>query len=157
MTARTIAIDKSKGDIVISVDADIYCPPNFVNLYISHFQDSSVVAVSSPRIVEGILYTPSMLWSILLKKKPIMYGSNSAFRKWAFFESGGWDLDINQLDLDWMVKEEEEDFGNRLSHLGRCIFDIQAPVVTSNRRYFPTGSFLEDTEICERFARHCVI
>lgn len=150
LTARTRAIKNSKGEIIISVNADTIYPKNFVNLYLKHFSDPEVVAVSSPRL--SLPFNRLSLWYYLLfQKKPIMYGSNSAFRKKSFYEIGGFDLSINQFSGDELQPEEEVKFARRLSKAGKYIFDLQAPVFTSSRRLFASGKYLKELEKYERF------
>lgn len=156
LTARTMAINEANGDIIISINADSFYPVNFVNLYLEHFHDKDVVAVSSPRIYKGALSPLTMCVSILLPK-PHMYGSNSAFTKDAFSLVGGFDLSINQLNANELQPEEEIKFAQRLSQIGKYVFDLQAPIFTSQRRIFPYEKYAEEMESCERFAKHCVI
>jgi hypothetical protein len=63
-------------------------------------------------------------------------GSNSAFLREAYFESGGFDLSTDQTDIWAMVLEEELKFAARLDRVGKVVYDWQAPVFTSARRMF---------------------
>jgi len=135
LTARHIGIEAAKGEIIVAVDADTHYPPNWLNLMLRHFKNPSVVAVASPRL---------HMYPLTLKSVPVlaindailrcMRGSNSAFRKSAYQQVGGFNLNIDQLNLK-IYLEEEVGFQRRLRKLGLTIYDWQAPIFTSNRRF----------------------
>jgi glycosyltransferase involved in cell wall biosynthesis len=135
LTARTTAIKQSRGDIILAVNADTYYPPNFANILLRNFRRNGVVGVSGIRIHEGPL-APLTILFYLLHSKLIMLGTNSAFLKSAFYEVGGWNLNIDQSNAIELQLEEEEIFARRLSQVGEVVFDPKAPAFTSPRRLY---------------------
>ena len=146
LTARHIGMEKAQGQVIVSVDADTYYPPNWLNLILGHFSGVQVVAVSAPRIgkpEEAGILTVFSVWLAVVDIGPIggmrLPGQSCAVRKEAYFEVGGFNLDINQLDVHEMVREEEIIFGIKLRRIGRVIVNWQAPVFTSARRCMFVG------------------
>lgn len=138
LTARHIGTLKAKGDIIVSVDADSYYPPNYLNLVLKHFQNPAVVGVTGPRLYEidsAFLIDAAKLYASLYEQAAgRMPGSNSNYRKTTYIQAGGFNLKINQRDSDIMVKEEEYEFPSRLRQFGRVVWDWMAPCLTSARR-----------------------
>mgnify|MGYP001605985027 CR=1 FL=1 len=135
LSARHLAIQHAKGEIIISVDADTFYPANWLNLMLRHFSNPDVVGVSSPRMFmfPNTFHSLSIAFGDSLFRS--MRGSNSAFRKSAYGQSGGFNLNIDQLDITQMIWEEEVMLQRRLRQLGKVIYDFQAPIFTSNRRW----------------------
>lgn len=131
LNARTLAISQSIGDIIVAVNADTFYPVNFLNILLRPFADQQVVGVMSLRLHEGLL-APLTMWYQLAF--PRFYGSNSAFRRWAYYRIGGFNLNIDQSKSDQLVWAEEVDFMERLSKIGKVLFEPKAPVFTSTRR-----------------------
>lgn len=149
LTARTLAIEQSTGDIVMATDADCFYPPNYTNMMLKHFQDPDVVGVSCIRLHEGGL-GPLTMWYYIFHPKPVLIGSNSAFRRDAFDKIGGWDLGINQLDVRELEAEEEDRFARRLAQVGKVVFDYKISMISSARRVpGPLGSTKFKEEIKE--------
>ena len=132
LTARDAAIRNSAADIIIAVDADTYYPIDWIRKTVQHFAKSDVVGVTGPRIHDNPDYALFGAANCLFWR---FYGSNSAFRKKAYIDSGGFDLSINQRNSDAMVQEEEINFKNRLMQFGKVIFDYGAVCITSARRF----------------------
>jgi len=130
LNARTVATRQSRGDIVVSVNADTFYPPNFLNLLLRPFADPEVVAVTGLRVHEG--FSPLTMWCHLAR--PRMFGSNSAFRKWAFDAVGGFNLGVDQSVSEELVWAEEVDFPERLAGVGKYVFEPRAVAFTSPRR-----------------------
>lgn len=145
LTARNLATDQTKGNIIVSVDSDSYYPPQwlntllepFNNLYDTEYENDYVVGTVGstfddppipgvPRQIRNIaeaidryIYHPNQ-----------MVGRNSAYWKHAFYQSGRFDdINTNQLNVVTMVKEEEEGFGKRLSKLGTIVLKFDAMCV----------------------------
>lgn len=142
LTSRHLGIEKAKGEVIVGVDADSAYGKNWLNLILRHFQNSRVVGVVGPRIADpqeaGPLGSGFSIWLSLVDVSPIaglrMPGQSSAFRKDAYYQVGGFNLDINQQNVHEMVREEEIRFAWKLRKLGLVIVDMQAPVFTSIRR-----------------------
>jgi len=143
LTARDIGYKEAKGEIVISVDCDTYYPPNYVNLVLRWFKLPEVIGVVTPRLVspeESVLATGLSVWMSLADVGPLLVGGmrapgqGIALYRQAYFDVGGFNLNIDQLNIHEMVREEEIGFAARLRRLGRLIVDWEAPCFTSLRR-----------------------
>jgi glycosyltransferase involved in cell wall biosynthesis len=130
LTARTMAVQQSVGDIIVSVNADTFYPPNWLNLMLRPFADLEVVGVIGLRVHAGVLEPLSMWYSMFF---PRFYGSHSAFRRWAFCAVGGFNLNINQSNARELVWAEEVDFPSRLERVGKVAFVRSAVAPTSAR------------------------
>lgn len=139
LTARNLATDQSNGNIIISVDSDCYYPPFWLNTLLEPFNN-----IDNPnynKIISGVVgstsdpyvpKTPMIIMNfkeILARKiyQPFqMIGRNSAYWKHDFYQVGYFNESINQMNVIEMVKEEEQNFGTRLSKLGKIIFKLNA-------------------------------
>jgi glycosyltransferase involved in cell wall biosynthesis len=139
LNARHVGVLNASGDIVVAVDADCVFPPNFLNLLLRHFKDRRVVAVGGPRLVaEFNLVGLGYVWKAFFDwvRRDRLPGSNSAFRRWAYFKSGGFNLAVNQFSRAELVREEEHEFARRLSRFGKIVFDLTASCFTSSRFWY---------------------
>lgn len=143
LNARHLGVEKAKGEVVVSVDADSRYGINWLNLMLRWFSTPDVVGVVGPRLVkpeEGIGNTAFSVWFSLFDVGPLllggmrMPGQSAAFYRDAYFEVGGWDLSIDQQNVHEMITEEEIRFAMKLRRLGRVVVDWQAPAFTSARR-----------------------
>lgn len=128
LNARNVATKEAKGCIIVSVDADTYYPPNWLNLMLEPYHhDPNVVATTSTKYFEFIDYATALL-------KPFFHGNRvsgraSTFKKWAFKALGGFRIaGIDQRNAEQMVLEEEIMFKRRLEQLGKVVF-VNAPVI----------------------------
>ena len=136
LTARNLAINEARGNIIVSVDADCYYGEHWLNTLLSEFNDPNVVAVSgstidndaiSPILQDFVYVLDNLGRAISYPDK--MSGRNSAFYKHIFYLSGRFDESINQLDVDEMLKEEEYGFGKRLSKYGTVKYKLNASTI----------------------------
>lgn len=148
LNARHLGMEKAKGKIIVSVDCDCKYPPNWLNLMLQWFRRPAVVAIVGPRLVdpkEGFWATGISVWFSLFDVGPLLAGGmrapgqSMALRRQAYFQTGGWDLSINQQNMHEMVREEEIIFARKLRQLGRVIVDWTAPCFTSARRVMFLG------------------
>jgi len=143
LASRNHATRRVNGDIIVAVDADTYYPPNWLNFTLRHFNNDGVVAVSGPSIFDGNVSVLGRLSAagvnLFGRAGNYISGRNSAFTKDGFENVGGFntDAEYNQLTSrilsTWI--EEEWAFGKRLSDIGKYVFDYQASVYTSARRF----------------------
>lgn len=134
LTARNIATDQSNHNIIVSVDADAYYPPNWLNTLLKPFNNPEVIAVHGSNIDHdapfiGRLFTLIHPLYIKALSPYEMNGGNAAYYKHAFYLTGRFNEFINQLNSSEMSKEEEHNFGKRLSRLGKVIYKLNAPKV----------------------------
>jgi len=132
LTARNMATDMSTGNIIVSVDADTIYPYHYLNTLLKPFKDPEVVGVDGGELDYSIPNISGKLMSFLylLRKTFIwpnrMHGRHCAYMKHIFYKMGKFDESINQMDVKQMIKEEEKEFGNRMSKLGKVIFKYNA-------------------------------
>lgn len=132
LTARNIGTDVSRGNIVVSVDADTIYPYNWLNTLLKPFQDPHVVAVHGGTFDYTIPNVPGQFYTLAtyLQRKIIrptqMTGRNSAYYKHLFYLSGKFDETIDQINVDEMLKEEEYSFGEKLSQFGKVVYKMNA-------------------------------
>jgi len=148
LTARDLGIRKARGDVIVSVDCDTTYGYNWLNLMLRWFQYPDVVGVVGPRLVdpqEAVWGTALSVWLSLVDIGPLLLGGmrtpgqSVAFYRQSYFDTGGFDLSINQQNVHEMVREEEIRFAMKLRKLGRVIVDWQAPCFTSARRVMFLG------------------
>ena len=166
LNARHLGMEKARGDVIVSVDCDTFYAPNYVNLILQWFRRPNVVGVVAPRLVdpeENLLATYLSVWMSLADVGPLLAGGMRApgqsvsFYREAYFQTGGFNLNINQRNVHEMVREEEIRFAMKLRRLGRLPVDWQAPCFTSLRRVmgFKTGEkyakFIKERLNGERF------
>lgn len=156
LNAKKIAIEKSAGDIIVSTNADTYYPDGWLNNMLLHFKDPYVVGVSSPvfyhsfKLLNGVM----MFWSPYEQR---FSGASSAFRKDAFYMSGGYNTNIDQTSGKEVQYEEEFGFKTRLSRVGKVSFEWK-PVYTSGRRHKCNltdrgGQYCNEMNKGERFSK----
>jgi glycosyltransferase involved in cell wall biosynthesis len=136
LTARNLAADYAKGNIIVAIDTDTYYPYHFLNTLLEPFNN-----LDNPkyRNLVGVFgstfdYTniPGKLFSLgdFLYNKLIsmnrMTGRNSAFYKHAFYLANRFNESVNQMSLWPLFEEEEKLFGNRLSKLGKIVYKLNA-------------------------------
>lgn len=138
--ARTLAIEKSTGDMIVFIDADTIYPTNWLNSMLKQYYiDPDVVAVSGPEFHPDIsmivdLYEP--LFIVLLSSLvPIighgttnaMIGHNSSCYKWAFNMVGGFDVSF-EYDIKSSKDTQtvlEKHFARKLKTVGKYVYDPQ--------------------------------
>lgn len=139
LTARNIAIDRADGNIIVSVDSDSFYGPFWLNtllrpfndIYNQHYDSNIACVVGStydpfiPGIPTDIRNISELIDRKVLNPKRIV-GRNSAFWKHYYYKVGRFDESINQMNVHEMMKEEEYDFGEKLSKLGKILFKMNA-------------------------------
>lgn len=138
LTSRNIATNEAKGNIIVSVDADTYYPPLWLNTLLEPFNNLSnpdyenVVAVSGSTFDYSINHVPGPLFSLgdFLYNKIInthrIVGRNSAYLKHVHYLAGGFDETVNQSHISSLFREEEGLYGQRLSRFGKVIYKLSA-------------------------------
>ena len=119
LTARDIGIKNAKGEIIVSADADSFFPPNSLNLLLKPFKCPEVIATTGTtdgNILEPIGY----VFFRFVHYSSKIAGRFSAFRKWAYFKIGGFDLTKQKSVVD-MIQEEEIGFKRKLEQYGKVV------------------------------------
>lgn len=140
LNAKHLAILDANGEIIVSVDADCYYPPNFLNLLLKPFEDPNVVAVggcTQPEVGNPILKTGYLMqiWLYTLTQNTLI-GRASAFRKDVYLQTGGYRLTFNQTDVAQVQHYEEVELTQRLRKLGKVVFNPKAVVYHSPRMFY---------------------
>ncbi|MFP3265452.1 MAG: glycosyltransferase family 2 protein [Acidilobus sp.] len=131
LRARHLGIVSAEGEIIVAADADSFYPPGWLDLMLRPFYDPGVVATTSTTW-QGSLEPLAALPKLLVYENR-MSGRGSAFRRWAYFAVGGFDLGADDRyletgDTNILVEEEEVGFKRRLEALGRVTL-VDAPVI----------------------------
>lgn len=139
LTAKQFGVYEASVDIIVTVDADCYYPPDYLELMTRHFEDPNVVLVAATHYSTSN-QTPFGKWwrnfTTRLGTAVFKYaaGCAQAFRRDAFFAVGGYDLSINQFDWRIMVSEEEFKFPQRLVQIGKIIYEPETFALMFDRR-----------------------
>lgn len=141
LNARNRGINEASGNIIVAADADIYFPCFWLNTLLEPFNNISNPANINISGVSGSIYNPNIpgipafVYNIThYIDKTIVYpnnmsGANSAFWKHKYYEIGGFNENINQLNIEEMHQEEERSFGTKLTKLGKVVFKLNAKCV----------------------------
>ena len=141
LTARNTGIRESSRNIIVAADADIYFPCFWLNTLLEPFNNienpynTNIAGVSGSIYNPNIPGIPTFVYNIAhFIDKTIVYpnnmsGANSAFWKHHYYELGGFNENINQLNAEEMHQEEERDFGTKLTQLGKVVFKLNAKCV----------------------------
>jgi len=134
LLSRDIATRLASGEIVVSADADTFYPPGWLSRVLEPFRDPRVAGVTVPSIEGGAPLRELFfgLWKHTVYSSK-MLGRGSAYRKWAYLATGGFNTEADRLYLETgdtgvLVYEEEIGFKERLERVGRVVY-INAPVI----------------------------
>lgn len=141
LNARNAGIRESSGNIIVAADADVYYPCFTLNTLLEPFNNISNKYYENVSGVSGSIYNPNIpgiptfVYNIAhFIDKTIVYrhnmsGANSAFWKHYYYELGGFNENINQLNAEEMHQEEERNFGKNLLRFGKVVFKLNAMCV----------------------------
>jgi len=120
LNARHLGVLNSRGEIIVSCDADTVYPYDFLEKITDPFRNPEVVAVA------GTASWGPILDVLALPVKISYYGSRlsgraSAFRKWAYFAVGGFNLTVNQENWEELMLEEEIRFYRKMREIGKVV------------------------------------
>lgn len=137
--ARQKGLLTARGEIVISGDSDCLYPPDWLQkIYAIFKQNSSLVAVSGPAIVDTYPwwayahYTCGFALTHLVFKITgyVLYvvGSNFAYKRQVFLDIGGYNtyLDCGGDEFDPLY---------RLQKIGKAVYNKNVQIIGNNRRY----------------------
>ena len=139
---RQLGAEISTGDVIVTADADTIYPKDWLERIVKYFEeDERIVAVSGPTIpireesvfMDRFFYLLGNLSLIILHRLGVVWfrGSNSAYRREAFFKSGGYDPKLEA--------REDSDLSKKVAKFGKTIFDWNIVAMTSMRRREATG------------------
>ncbi len=165
LTARNIAIDQAKGNIIVAADSDTYYGPFWLNTLLEPFNnisdpnyDPNIVGVVGSTYDPNIPGVPTFIRNFAeiydrkLANPNQMVGRNNAFWKHSFYLSGRFDdINIDQLNVKDMIKGEERDFGIRLSKLGKVVFKLNANCVHLGSEKIGCRLGTVNKDICDNY------
>lgn len=107
----------ASGEIIISIDADCYVPPETVENFVSYFKDPKIsaavgnVKIGNTDTIIGVIQYLEFLFSFYFKKSDsllgaiyIIGGAAGAFRKEVFEKLGGYSTSNITEDIDLSVR-----------------------------------------------------
>lgn len=160
LIARNLAIDQAKGNIIVNVDSDCYYPPFWLNTLLKPFNrfeyDNLVCVVGStydqfiPGVPIPIRNIAELIDRNILSPKRIV-SRNSAFWKHHFYLIGHFNENINQMNVHEMMKEEEYDFGKKLSKLGKIIFKMNANCIHLGGQRIGCRLGTTNSDVCKNY------
>jgi len=137
LTARHQAIEKATGEIIVSVDADSIYHQQWLNIHLQQYYNHEVVATTSPTF-QGMLEP-----AFALIKHPFfaskISGRGSTMLKSAYNKIGGFNLNINQTNLNELLHEEEFNLYKKLSKIGRIVYLPSPPIIHQTGYSKPRG------------------
>lgn len=159
LTARNLATLQSRGNIIVSYDADAIYPDGSLNTILKPFNFPNIAAVHGSNIdhngiAGGVRLGPLFpIYHVMdVQSHPYqMNGGNSAYWKHLFYLSGMFDDTINQFDSSIVQKEEERNFGERLSHYGKILYKINAPKIHLGGEKVICRQKNADRRVCDNY------
>lgn len=157
LTSRNIGTDISTGNIIVSVDSDTIYPPAWMNTLLKPFNNQEVVGVVGSTTDSTIPYIPKQVYLLTasferyITHPTQMVGRNSAYYKHLFYMTGKFNTKINQQNLDEVLKEEEVDFGKRLSEYGTIVFKLNAPCIHLGGEKIACRMNIESKNTCNKY------
>lgn len=137
--ARQAGVNVSKGQIIVSADADTVYPPNWLRLIKEDFEKNPKLIA----LVGWTYYRRTPTWFNLIHgsnqqfnlyllkytgKFPLVYAANFAFRKKSLAKIGGYPTHLPELgDQQYLL--------HNFQKLGQVLIDPRARCFTSARRY----------------------
>ncbi len=155
LTARNLATDQAKGNIIVAVDSDSLYADGWLNTLLKPFKNPEVVATNgsifdySVPLIPGQVHTIADYIHYGITNINELNGGNSAYKKEAFYKVGRFNENINQMDFRVVSQEEEIDFGQKLSNLGKIVFVLNAPKVHLGGIKVGCRNALSNAEACE--------
>jgi len=137
LKARHIAIQHSRGEIVVSCDADTYYPPAWLALLLQpYLKEENIVATCGP-IIGGLGYSPTLglVASNLLYLSYALPGINSSMLKDAYFKARGFNTHADTEDIYSIWYEEEISLRRRLEKIGKIRKVPEAACITLEALY----------------------
>ena len=130
---RDTACRAAKGRIIVSTDADINAPKDWLENIVSGFGDSictygNIIPYDGNHLEQWVCENvmDKYMWLMDLLRKPVPAGSNLAFKRKAYEKAGGFDREI--------VTAEDLDLTKRLGKVGKVAYNPNAVVYVSMRR-----------------------
>lgn len=152
LSALMAGVAKARGDVVVEADADGWYPPSWLARMVEPFVDPAVVAARGDFVYydSPVLRHARPLRRALFRAAGNFPGGVRAYRRDAFFATGGFHLGFDERDFWKVWPEEEFRFRRRLAQHGRVVDAPDALCFKSARRGDPL--FVRDPRV-ESFRR----
>lgn len=140
--AKNFGASEASGEILVFTDADSAYPREWLERMVRHFEEKKVVAAFGPlKPLEGGLINRFMfsLTTCWIPRITAFLGffiaqaPNQAFRRTAFEKVKGYDERLRML--------EDNELPNRISKVGKAVFDSGMWIFGSARRFQKEGYF----------------
>lgn len=118
----------------MATDADVYYDRHWLNTLLKPLINPDIVCVSGTLLdysFPNIPYTLFVIMSYIGRQiyHLQIYGGNCAYYKHLFYKIGQFNENIDQFNADQVIKEEEFDFGEKLSKFGKVAYKMNASCV----------------------------
>lgn len=128
LNAINMGVQKTSGDVVVTVDADCYYPPTFLERLTKHFLDPSIVMVSGSFHNVNMPYITQIIFRIRISFLHFFLfyspGSATAYRTETFLMVGGYKpVKRPFLRVAW---EEQFRFNASITRFGRRVWEPKA-------------------------------
>lgn len=133
ISARDAGIRWDDADIIVAVDSADFYPQGWLSCLLEPFSNLDVVATHGSVLSRDLLYKAPVAWSNLIRPSTWLSGRNSAFRREAYVNIGGFDLSVDQFDRGELQNEEEVKFLARMKNVGKVVFVWNASIFRSER------------------------
>ena len=142
--ARQAGVNQTKGEIIVSADADTLYPKTWLSRIKANFEaKTDLVAIvgwiyyrETPpwfNILNGLSQETNLFISKHAKKFPLAFAANMAFKKEALLEIGGYPAHLPELgDQQYILK--------KFLALGKVIVDHKVYCFTSQRQFRSAGN-----------------
>jgi len=151
---RNFGAKFAKGDILLFVDADTVMMMNTVSEIVQSFSQNKVVGVTCPviplkptiRNLALYLFFNKFSEASIKSKNPYVAGICVAYKKKNFLSIGGFD--------EKLAAAEDLDMSQRISKLGKIIFNNKTFVLTSPRRFEKWGHLRSTQKYLKIFLKY---
>lgn len=134
--ARQVGAEASTGDIIVQADGDTLYPRRWLEKIAKKFEDNPDAVALSGRFLYREKFTwafvelPVRNWlnkisAVLFKRPFLVCGATFAFRRWAFFEVGGY--------KNIAYSADQHGITTKFRKLGKILYDDKIYVLTSAR------------------------
>lgn len=145
--ARNTGCYAAKGDIIVGTDADSILPPNYLASIVKQFRNKNIVGLcggvylpDAPVVIRFFtkVFTLFGEWHFKQYKRPFLcWAANFSFRRDAFLQIGGYDLNLPLLiaGIDAQGSDQYGFVKKLLSTKKTVVFNKDIIVDTSGRRF----------------------
>ena len=154
LNALNIGISMASGDVILTVDCDCWYSPDYIERITKYFNDPTIkVLVVAAVHTDGASQSTNLLdgFKRSIGFALLKYGQAPAraFRREAFIQTGGFNLNVNQFDFLSVVFEEQINLHQRIAGFGNVIYDPSIVVHHRERRGICDSCQRQAEGVCE--------